>query len=93
MAFVVSRKLIEVHGFAGMADPLSFVLGNGGYRAYKYVPWGRVEEVMPYLIRRAQVLSSKRATRILIQSMPLYGFFLPLCKILFTEHRPALLEE
>lgn len=38
-----------------MADPLSFVLGGGGYRAYKYVPWGRVEEVMPYLIRRAQV--------------------------------------
>lgn len=50
-----SHYIIYNNVFTGMADPLSFVLGNGGYRAYKYVPWGRVEEVMPYLIRRAQV--------------------------------------
>jgi proline dehydrogenase len=38
----------------GMADPLSFVLGNNKYKSYKYTPWGHIEEVMPYLIRRAQ---------------------------------------
>ncbi|KAK9839435.1 hypothetical protein WJX81_001871 [Elliptochloris bilobata] len=38
----------------GMADPLTYVLGRNGYRGYKYVPFGRVGEVLPYLIRRAQ---------------------------------------
>lgn len=38
----------------GMADHLSYVLGRHNYRAYKYVPFGPVEETMPYLIRRAQ---------------------------------------
>lgn len=38
----------------GMADNLTFNLGEEGYSAYKYVPYGKVSEVMPYLIRRAQ---------------------------------------
>ena len=49
------QPILKKFCVAGMADPLSFVLGNSGYRAYKYVPWGPVQEVMPYLIRRAQV--------------------------------------
>jgi proline dehydrogenase len=38
----------------GMSDNLSYTLGLSGYKAYKYVPYGKIEEVMPYLIRRAQ---------------------------------------
>jgi proline dehydrogenase len=38
----------------GMADNLTFTLGNAGYAAFKYVPYGAVELVMPYLVRRAQ---------------------------------------
>lgn len=38
----------------GMADHLTFCLAGSGYKSYKYVPYGRVREVMPYLIRRAQ---------------------------------------
>ena len=38
----------------GMRDDLTFNLGNNGFKAYKYVPYGKVSEVMPYLIRRAQ---------------------------------------
>lgn len=37
-----------------MSDNVTFSLGNNGYKAYKYVPYGIIEEVMPYLIRRAQ---------------------------------------
>ena len=37
----------------GMMDNLTFNLGKHGYRAYKYVPYGEVKMVMPYLIRRA----------------------------------------
>ena len=42
----------------GMSDHLTFNLANSGYNVAKYVPYGRVEEVIPYLLRRAQENSS-----------------------------------
>ena len=38
----------------GMSDHLTFNLASAGYNAAKYLPYGSVEEVTPYLIRRAQ---------------------------------------
>eukprot|EP00877_Chromochloris_zofingiensis_P000884 jgi/Chrzof1/10797/Cz05g12130.t1 len=38
----------------GMADNLTFTLGQKGYEAFKYVPYGPIQLVLPYLIRRAQ---------------------------------------
>jgi proline dehydrogenase len=37
----------------GMSDHISFNLANAKYNVAKYVPYGPVKEVLPYLLRRA----------------------------------------
>jgi proline dehydrogenase len=38
----------------GMSDHISYNLSNAGYNVAKYVPYGPIKEVLPYLIRRAE---------------------------------------
>jgi proline dehydrogenase len=38
----------------GMSDHISFNLAHAGFNVAKYVPYGPIREVIPYLIRRAE---------------------------------------
>lgn len=42
----------------GMGDFITFNLADQGFNASKYLPYGPIKEVIPYLIRRAQENSS-----------------------------------
>ena len=49
-----SDKHIYFSQLLGMSDHISYNLSKAGYNVAKYVPYGPVKEVLPYLIRRAQ---------------------------------------
>ena len=38
----------------GMSDNISFNLAKNGFNVIKYLPYGPIKKVIPYLIRRAE---------------------------------------
>jgi proline dehydrogenase len=49
-----SNKNVYFAQLLGMSDHISYNIAHAGYNVAKYVPYGPVREVMPYLMRRAQ---------------------------------------
>lgn len=50
----VDDKRVWFAQLYGMSDHISYNLASAGYNVAKYVPYGPVKEVLPYLIRRAE---------------------------------------
>lgn len=53
MGVAPSDEHIYFAQLLGMSDNISYNLASAGYNVAKYVPYGPVEAVMPYLFRRA----------------------------------------
>lgn len=53
-----NHKHIRFSQLLGMSDNLTFNLAGGGYNVSKYMVYGPVKEVLPYLVRRAEENSS-----------------------------------
>lgn len=49
---------IYISQLYGMSDQITFNLAKAGYNVAKYIPYGPIDKVLPYLLRRAEENSS-----------------------------------
>lgn len=48
------RQKLQFAQLYGMAEAMTYGLKNAGFQVSKYLPFGPVEQIMPYLVRRAE---------------------------------------
>lgn len=58
MGLPLNNRRIHLSQLYGMSDNITFNLAKAGCNASKYVPFGPISDVIPYLMRRAQENSS-----------------------------------
>jgi proline dehydrogenase len=75
------KSAVSFGQLMGMADNLTFTLGANNFQAFKYIPYGPVDEVMPYLIRRTQENSTLLGTPAVVKER----------KMLFAEVKRRLM--
>ncbi|KAI9153227.1 hypothetical protein LWI28_008019 [Acer negundo] len=65
------NQKLEFAQLYGMSEALSFGIRNAGFQVSKYMPYGPVEMIIPYLLRRAEenrgFLSASNLDRLLIR--------------------------
>ena len=49
-----SSSAVHFAQLYGMSDNLTYPLGKCNYSVYKYLPYGQIDEVIPYLVRRVE---------------------------------------
>lgn len=54
LGIVKGNQKVQFAQLYGMADALSYGLKNAGLEVSKYLPFGPVDQIMPYLLRRAE---------------------------------------
>lgn len=54
LGIVKTDQKLQFAQLMGMADGLSLGLRNAGFQVSKYLPFGPVDQVIPYLLRRAE---------------------------------------